>query len=81
MCWASPRETATSALMELTGLKGILMLIRFFFKYAKKSIILYVITKHAVKEEVHNAGRAGIGGPDHVWGIIRECSPEELTFG
>lgn len=32
----------------------------------------YVITKHAVKEEVHNAGRAGIGVPDHVWEIIRD---------
>ena len=39
----------------------------------------YILTKHAVKKEVHNAGRAGVGGPDHVWGIVRECS-EELTF-
>lgn len=39
----------------------------------------YIITKHAVKKEVHDARRAGVGGPDHVWGIIREC-PEELTF-
>lgn len=26
----------------------------------------YIITKHAVKKEVHDAGRAGVGGPDHV---------------
>lgn len=39
----------------------------------------YIITKHAVKKEVHDGGRAGVGGTDHVWGIVRECS-EELTF-
>jgi len=73
MCWASPW-----ALMELTILKGILMLIRFFFLSMQQNQS-YILTKHAVKKEVHNAGRAGVGGPDHVWGIVRECS-EELTF-
>lgn len=36
----------------------------FFFKYARNQS--YIITKHAVKKEVHDAGRAGVGGPDHV---------------
>lgn len=63
--------------MELTILKGTWTLIRFFFLSMQRNQS-YIITKHAVKKEVHDAGRAGVEDPPRR-GIVRECS-EELTF-
>lgn len=66
MCWASP----CAPLMELTILKGIRIIDQILSMQRNQS---YIITKHAVKKEADDAGRAGVGDLTNDLGNYREC--------